>query len=111
MEKRFKKRELEDILGSKDQIKVMENVFKEHTNIPTVVVEPDSWLGREVLWQSRKLIELESHLNRISSSIVDINSMDITTSSCYTPKNEEQLKSIAEKINKSLQNSRQQFGR
>ena len=34
-----------------------------------VGIDPESWLAKEILWQSRKLIELEKSLGDLTSSI------------------------------------------
>lgn len=69
------KKELSEIFeGSQGAISIMDKVFKQHKNIETVIVNPDSWVGKELLTQTKRLIDLRSDLNSLASSISSINS-------------------------------------
>lgn len=62
--------ELDEIFNdSKNAIDEMKRVFKEHQNIETVIVEPDSWVGKELLIQTKRLIDLKRDVNTLTSSI------------------------------------------
>ncbi|MEV2910780.1 hypothetical protein ABNF65_19745, partial [Paenibacillus larvae] len=73
-EAKMEKKELQQILeGNDDAMKTMERVFKEHESVETVIVEPNSWAGKELLSQTKRLIDLRHDLyheiNHISASI------------------------------------------
>lgn len=61
------------ILGhSEHAIREIEKVYKQHEDIDTVIVEPNSWVGKELLGQSRKLIDLEHSLAELTRSINEL---------------------------------------
>lgn len=67
-------KELSEILeGSQIAIDEMRKVFKEHEDIETVIVNPDSWVGKTLLIQTKKLIDLRKEVNSLSSSIKALN--------------------------------------
>ncbi|KZD41621.1 hypothetical protein B4082_0256 [Bacillus cereus] len=35
---------------SKNAVREMNKVYKQHEEMNTVIVEPNSWLGKEILW-------------------------------------------------------------
>jgi hypothetical protein len=48
--------EITEILdGSQLAIKEMDNVYEAHRQMETVVISPDSWVGKELLSQSKRL--------------------------------------------------------
>lgn len=66
----MEKNELAEIFeGSQNAVSTMQKVFAEHKNIKTVIVNPDSWVGKELLLQTKKLIDLRRDLNRLAVSI------------------------------------------
>ncbi|MDT2277759.1 hypothetical protein P7H20_26905, partial [Paenibacillus larvae] len=44
-------------------------VFKEHESIETVVVDPNSWVGKELLSQTKRLIDLQRDVHSLSTLI------------------------------------------
>lgn len=61
----MEKRNINEILNHNTQaIKEIQQVFEEHKQLETVVINPDSWIGKELLWQSKKLIDLETQLSK-----------------------------------------------
>ncbi|WP_431030024.1 hypothetical protein [Lysinibacillus sp. LZ02] len=54
---------------SSNALKAVQQVFKEYKQVETVIVNPDSWMGRELLWQSRKMIDLEKQILDLTRSI------------------------------------------
>ena len=65
------KRELLDLIfdGSKNAVKTMEKIFKQHEDIETAVLSPDSWVGAEILLQTRRLIDIRHDIHNLTSSI------------------------------------------
>ena len=62
--------ELNEIFeGSQNAINVMEKVFIQHKDIETVIVNPDSWVGKELLLQTKRLIDLRRDVNSLAVSI------------------------------------------
>lgn len=57
---------------SKNAIREINEVYKQHEDVDTVIVEPNSWIGKELLWQSRKLIDLEHSLAELTRSINEL---------------------------------------
>ncbi|MBO8170199.1 MAG: hypothetical protein H0Z35_13650 [Thermoanaerobacteraceae bacterium] len=63
-------KELKSIFdGSEDAINEMKRVFKEHEEVETVIVEPNSWVGKALLIQTKRLIDLRRDVNSLTSSI------------------------------------------
>ncbi|SDI17931.1 hypothetical protein SAMN05192534_12410 [Alteribacillus persepolensis] len=68
------KKELSILMeNSPDAIKAIEKVIEEHKNIDTVIVEPDSWTGKELLIQSKRLIDLCHEVREMKMSINRLN--------------------------------------
>ncbi|MEV2878038.1 hypothetical protein ABNC28_22650, partial [Paenibacillus larvae] len=44
-------------------------VFKEHESIETVVVDPNSWVGKELLSQTKRLVDLQRDVYSLSTLI------------------------------------------
>ncbi|MEV3550925.1 hypothetical protein ABNC92_03395 [Paenibacillus larvae] len=66
----LEKKELQEIFeGNEDAVKTMEQVFKEHESIETVVVDPNSWVGKELLMQTKRLVDLQRDVHSLSTSI------------------------------------------
>ncbi|AUS03600.1 hypothetical protein M5W76_18015 [Paenibacillus larvae] len=66
----LEKKELQEIFeGNEDAVKTMEQVFKEHESIETVVVDPNSWVGKELLSQTKRLIDLQRDVHSLSTLI------------------------------------------
>lgn len=55
--------------GSQNALDEMEKVFKEHEKIETVIVNPDSWTGKTLLVQAKRLIDLRGDVNSLTASI------------------------------------------
>ncbi|MEV2911036.1 hypothetical protein ABNF65_21100 [Paenibacillus larvae] len=69
-EAKMEKKELQQILeGNDDAVKEMEQVFKEHESIETVIVEPNSWVGKELLLQTKRLVDLQRDVHSLSTLI------------------------------------------
>lgn len=63
-------KEIACIFGySKNAIREIDEVYKQHEEMDTVILEPNSWMGKELLRQSRKLIDLEHSLAELIRSI------------------------------------------
>ncbi|QVV19916.1 hypothetical protein Neutron_41 [Paenibacillus phage Neutron] len=66
----LEKKELQEIFeGNENAVKTMEQVFKEHESIETVIVEPNSWAGKELLSQTKRLIDLQRDVHSLSTLI------------------------------------------
>lgn len=64
------KPEINKILDdSQTAIKEMEKVYEAHRNMATAVISPDSWVGKELLSQSKRLIDLAESVNRLESKL------------------------------------------
>ncbi|MDT2237667.1 hypothetical protein P7H19_17235 [Paenibacillus larvae] len=69
------KKELQQIFeANENAVKEMEQVFKEHESIETVVVDPNSWVGKELLSQTKRLIDLQRDVHSLSTLIKIFNS-------------------------------------
>ena len=55
--------------GSQNAIKEMEKVFSEHKDLETVIVNPDSWVGKELLIQTKRLIDIRRDVDSLTASI------------------------------------------
>ncbi|WP_407311010.1 hypothetical protein [Desulfosporosinus sp. SB140] len=65
MEKNFK-----EIFGdSQNAINAMQKVFDDHKHIETVIVNPESWVGKELLLQTKMLIDLQRDVRCLTASI------------------------------------------
>lgn len=65
--------ELKEIFkGSKDAMSIMKKVYAEHADMETVIVNPDSWAGRELLSQSSRMIELNRKISQVECSIIQL---------------------------------------
>lgn len=53
-------------------IKAMEKVFIEHEQVNTVVINPNSWFGKEIVWQSKKMIDLEFQISKQQGQINEL---------------------------------------
>lgn len=63
-------KELNEIFdGSQDAVRAMEKVFDQHKDMETVIINPDSWVGKELLIQTKRLIDLQRDLGNLSASI------------------------------------------
>jgi hypothetical protein len=66
------------------QKKTLEEIFKDYPNALRLVereiervkneekivgIDPESWMAKEILWQSKKLIDIENDVNSIKRSI------------------------------------------
>ncbi|MDT2306785.1 hypothetical protein P7H21_26440 [Paenibacillus larvae] len=64
------KKELQQIFeANENAVKEMEQVFKEHESIETVIVEPNSWVGKELLSQTKRLVDLQRDVYSLSTLI------------------------------------------
>lgn len=62
--------ELNEIFGeSQNAANEMKKVFDKHKDIETVIVNPDSWVGKELLLQTKRLIDLRRDMNSLTASI------------------------------------------
>lgn len=63
--------EIAKVLGSDNQgaIRVMEKVFEDHKSQASVVLNPDSWTGKELLRMGRRLIDIDYKLAALESSM------------------------------------------
>lgn len=66
--------------GSQNAATEMERIFKEHENMETVIVNPNSWVGKELLIETKRLIELKrdvhsliSSINRLEKKVTELN--------------------------------------
>jgi len=67
---KMNRKELNEIFeGSQNAISEMEEVFSKHENMETVIVNPDSWVGKELLLQTKRLIDLQRDVNSLAGSI------------------------------------------
>ncbi|MDT2249842.1 hypothetical protein P7H09_00115, partial [Paenibacillus larvae] len=55
--------------ANENAVKEMEQVFKEHESIETVVVDPNSWVGKELLSQTKRLVDLQRDVYSLSTLI------------------------------------------
>lgn len=67
-------KDLSEILeDSQIAIDEMRKVFKEHEDMETVIVNPTSGVGKTLLIQTKKLIDLRKEINSLSLSIKALN--------------------------------------
>lgn len=59
---------LNDLPNSTKEI-IQKEIEKAKQSELIVGIDPESYLAKEILWQSRKMIELEHSVSKISSSI------------------------------------------
>lgn len=52
--------------GSNHAISEMEKVIEAHKGINTVIVNPDSWVGKELLIQTKRLIDLHRDVHSLA---------------------------------------------
>ncbi|NEX77399.1 hypothetical protein G4Z05_00595 [Bacillus thermocopriae] len=67
-----------------EQEKTLEEIFKDYPNALRLVereiervkneekivgIDPESWMAKEILWQSKRLIDIENDVNSIKRSI------------------------------------------
>ncbi len=72
----MKKDELNEIFeGSQNAVNEMKKVFGQHESIETVIVEPNSWVGKELLLQTKRLIDIRRDVNSLSASINRVEKM------------------------------------
>lgn len=65
-----KTEDLEQVFeGSQNAISEMERVFKQHKDIETVILNPDSWVGKELLSLNRRLIDVQGKVHDLKLSI------------------------------------------
>jgi|GEM_PF-5987848 len=65
--------DLIEIFGDKEKaIREIEKVFSEHESIETVILDPNSWVGKELLWQSMKMIELQRGMMDLAAKLNQI---------------------------------------
>jgi len=55
--------------GYQPAIDCVEATFKRHEGIETVIVNPDSWVGKELLTQTGRIIDLRRDVMRLESTI------------------------------------------
>ncbi|MFF0831063.1 hypothetical protein ACFYU8_29910 [Brevibacillus sp. NPDC003359] len=60
----------DDSMGA---VKEMQRIFEEHESMDTVIVEPNSWVGKELLLQTKRLIDLREDIFSLSTSINQLN--------------------------------------
>ena len=62
--------ELKEIFDNAElAIQTMKRVFNEHEQIETVIVNPDSWVGKELLNLSKRVIDMGSIVARLESKV------------------------------------------
>ncbi|WP_079908243.1 hypothetical protein [Paenibacillus sp. 32352] len=55
--------------GAENAVSEMEKVFKRHEQLETVIVNPNSWVGKELMRQGKRLIDLRHEIHDLSISI------------------------------------------
>lgn len=62
--------DLVEIFGTKENaIKEIEKVFNDHESLETVILEPNSWVGKELLWQSMRMLELQRDMRDLAAKL------------------------------------------
>lgn len=70
MKEQMEPKELNEIFdGSQNAVNEMKKVFSKHDGLETVVISPDSWVGLELLRQTKRLINLQREVSNLNASI------------------------------------------
>lgn len=58
--------------GAVEAIRIMNKVMKEHDDLEAVTIHPDTWVGKELLSQTKRGIDLRNDIHHMQQSITSL---------------------------------------